>query len=510
MKVFRVVYSLLMVALLAGTAHGEAPWGILRHPVENGTFSAYAIDNLLGNRPIRYTVSEKITPQEENIFKTNIHKWPADTLRLIQQSGRTQEFQDIIPMLERNVTLQAVPVSTPPDVYVDVTQGACGPATNGCFDEKGENPYSSVLVVESHRAEFEGTSLHEIGHYFGLADQYKEALRNSHREYSSPVNTTDAAIMQGHYETNGRITCDDADGFINLIDLRYSQRNNGQFSKRAQKGWKSLCPNSPNIYQNAKTVNRPALSVREMDDTTLVVTEYKNGTFQRGGMLMFPDDPLSIFTFSPGKDKVQRERNSPFIRSIHKTKEIMAEFANGKYAPRQVAYKVSFSYGKPFMQNGKKAVIISVQEFLDGREFNSRKVTVWQDGEVTGVDRLQLEHDLYIAQANDSNILLSFRNGISGNFSCQIHEMHQKIWDSYANTGHLTANGKEQTLALPPDPNSRAGRYWQICQERKSAIAGFYKNFYEPLFNTVQPQDIKKQIKKTLRRSYSGRVAGVS
>lgn len=497
MKVFRVVYSLLIVTLLACALHAKAPWGVLRYPVESGTLSVYAIDNLLGDRPIRYTVSEKITPQEENIFKANVRKWPAETLRFIRQSGRTQEFQDIIPILERNVTLQAVSVSAPPDVYVDVTRGACGSSAGGCFDEKGENPYSSVLVEENHRAEFEGISLHEIGHYFGLGDQYKDALRNSHREYSSPVNTTNASLMQGHHETNGRIACDDADGFINLMDLRYSQRNNGQFSARAQKGWKSLCPNSQNIYQNAKTITRPALSVREMDDTTLVVTEYKNGTFQQEGMLTFPDDPLSIFTFSPGKDKVQRERISPFIRSIYKTKQIMTEFANGEYAPRQVSYKVSFSYGKPFVQNGKKAVTISVQEFLDGREFNSREVTVLQDGEVTGLDRLQLERDLYVARANESNILLSFRNGISGDFSCQIQEMHKKIWDSYANTGHLTAHGKKQTVSLPPDPNSRAGRYWQICQERKSAIVGFYKNFYEPLFG-VKQQEIQNQVKKSL------------
>lgn len=503
MRCFRFTIFLLASALLCATLHAKAPWGILRYPAQDGTLSVYAIDNLIDNRPIRYAVAEDVTPQEENIFITNVQKWPAETLRFIQKSGRAQEFQDIIPILEHNVKLQAVPLSAPPDIYVNITtnRNDCGSSADGCFDAKGDNPYSSILVVKNYRADFEGISLHEVGHYFGLGDQYTEALRNSHREYSSPVNTIDKAIMQGHHETGGQITCDDVDGFINLLDLRYSQRNNGQFSNRAKKGWKSLCPNSPNIYRNAKTVNRPVLSVRETDDTMLVVTEYKDGSFQKGGLLTFPDDPLSIFTFSPEQDKVQREKSSPFIRAIYKTMQMMTEFADGQYTPRQISYKIVFSYGKPFEQNGKKAVAISVREFLEDKEINSHEVIVLQDGEVTGVPRLQLESDLYIAQANDSKILLSFRNGMSGNFSCQIHEMHEKIWESYANTGHLTANGKKQTIPLPPTPNSRAERYWQICQERRKALDSFYKNFYEPLFNTNRQQDAQNQVKRALQRS---------
>ncbi len=504
MKCFRSISFVLAITLLAGIAHAKAPWGIWRHPIQNGTLSVLAIDNLLDKRPIRYTVSENITPKEENIFTANMQKWPAETLRFIQKSGRTQEFQDIIPILKRNVELQAVPLSTPPDIYVNIITNRedCGSSTAaGCFDIKGEeNSYSSILVLKDYRIDFEGITLHEIGHYFGLADQYTDALRNSHREYSSPVNTTDKAIMQGHLETNGQITCDDADGFINLLDLRYSQRNSGQFSKRAKKGWASLCPNSPNIYKNAKTFNRPALGIREDDEISLIITEYKEGSFQQEGRVTFPDDPLSIFTFTPGKDKVQREKNSPFIRAIYKTMQATMVSADGQYAPKQVSHKTTFSYGKPFTQNGKKAVTISVREFLEEKEVKSHKVVVLQDGEVTGVPRLQLESDLYIAKASNHKILLSFRNGISGDFSCQLHEMNEKIWESHGNTGHMTAHGKTQTISLPPPPNSRAERYWEICQERKKALDDFYKNFYAPLFNTNQRQDAQSQVKRALQR----------
>ena len=78
MKVFRVTYTLLVFACLACAAHAEVPWGMLHEAAEDTTFSIYAIDNLIDNRPIRYAVSERITPQEENIFKANDSKLPAE------------------------------------------------------------------------------------------------------------------------------------------------------------------------------------------------------------------------------------------------------------------------------------------------------------------------------------------------------------------------------------------------------------------------------------------------
>ena len=49
----------------------KAPWGILKETAEDTTFSIYAIDNLIDNRPIRYAVGSGITAQEEEIFKEN-------------------------------------------------------------------------------------------------------------------------------------------------------------------------------------------------------------------------------------------------------------------------------------------------------------------------------------------------------------------------------------------------------------------------------------------------------
>ena len=140
MRLFRSVFILLVFPLLAGTLYAKRPWGVLRYPIQDDTLSVYAIDNLLDERPIRYALAENITPKEENIFTANMQKWPAETLRFIQKSGRTQEFQDIIPILKRNVELQAVPLSTPPDIYVNIITNRedCGSSTAaGCFDVKG-------------------------------------------------------------------------------------------------------------------------------------------------------------------------------------------------------------------------------------------------------------------------------------------------------------------------------------------------------------------------------------
>ena len=108
MKFFRFIVGLPAVIFLACLAHAESPWGVMTETAEDTTFSTYAVDNLIDKRPIRYAVSTEVTPQEEQIFKENILKWPAQTLQFIQESGRTKEFKDILPILQHKLVLQKV------------------------------------------------------------------------------------------------------------------------------------------------------------------------------------------------------------------------------------------------------------------------------------------------------------------------------------------------------------------------------------------------------------------
>ena len=124
MKMFRFIFNLLILVCLVCSARAEAPWGIFNETVEDTTFSIYAIDNLIDNRPIRYAIGPGITAQEEEIFKDNIRKWPQETLRFIQNQDRTQEFQDVISLLEggRKLALQKVSLQDSPDIYRTITK----------------------------------------------------------------------------------------------------------------------------------------------------------------------------------------------------------------------------------------------------------------------------------------------------------------------------------------------------------------------------------------------------
>ena len=270
MKLFRFAFFFFILALAGVLAHAKAPWGILTETVDDTTFSIYAIDNLIDKRPIRYAVSARVTPQEEQIFKENILKWPAETLRIVRESGRP-EFNDITRILERKLVLERVSVSDTPDIYLEITENVdCGgESADGCFKKKGDLPYSVISLGPSVTPFFRDVSLHEIGHYFGLGDQYDRTRANSHPEYSSDVNKEEGAVMRDPYITNGKITCDDADGFINLLDLRLAQRPNGRFPDRAQKGWRGLCPSIQNNYEKSKTTNRQAVDSWEGIDFTL-------------------------------------------------------------------------------------------------------------------------------------------------------------------------------------------------------------------------------------------------
>ncbi|WP_428050572.1 hypothetical protein [Candidatus Avelusimicrobium caledoniensis] len=232
----KYVSSLLLILCFC-SAQAEAPWGVLDDAVDNHT---YGVDKLLAGQPIRYAVSEDITPQEEQIFKANFYQWPRQTLRLIKQQKREKEFEEILPYLTKNLHVQKADKKTPHDVYLYIE-----PDENKKPDALGfyEHRNRHIAVIAPYRDAFASTTLHEIGHFYGLGDQYDKEHHNSSQQYSN----------NGHRESimsaRSVFTCDDADGFANLIALRLSQQGR-------QIRLPSLCPHSQEVYQNAQPLTR--------------------------------------------------------------------------------------------------------------------------------------------------------------------------------------------------------------------------------------------------------------
>ena len=177
----------------------------------------------------------------QNAFDT----WPKETKRIIKESGRTQEFKDIGDYLN-SFQLVEIEDKNKADLIIEFATDEniakiCGEA-GGCYFQSTHelflpDPYLSKSQ-EIQDKQF-AVLIHELGHYLGFTDQYQN-LQNNDLEHSTNDRFLDASsVMAASYETN--LQCDDADGFINSIDVTLAIKNNGKFSKRAHEGWASLC-----------------------------------------------------------------------------------------------------------------------------------------------------------------------------------------------------------------------------------------------------------------------------
>lgn len=82
---------------------------------------------------------------------------------------------------------------------------------------------------------------HEMGHFFGLADQYED--KKNMNKVRSLLRTEPGEVVFGGLSSvmakSATLTCDDLEGFINAVDFIWGME--GKNSPRVQNGWKSLC-----------------------------------------------------------------------------------------------------------------------------------------------------------------------------------------------------------------------------------------------------------------------------
>ncbi len=499
-QIFRLCGYLAIVLLITQNVFAKAPWGILTETVGDTSFSVYAIDNLIDARPIRYAFSDE-DAEKEDIFKQNIQSWPQETLRFIEEEKRTEEFEDIIPYLRRNLDLQKVSDKNEADVYVDISD------TNwediNYFKEKGKTPYSLIYITtQAKNASFRSTSLHEIGHYFGLGDQYVTARGNSHLEYSSDVNTVYGSIM----DNADHITCDDADGFINLLDLRLAQRNGGNFSARSQTGWKSLCSNASNTYQDAKTITRnPVDKVLEERLTMqmLTIREYKQGKIFRNTQIGLYT-PLDVFLVLENDSHVVRDPQTHLISSITENVTQTVYTPQGEPLEQEVVLVRLFTYG-PRRQNEQGVPIIPLQVSgtINGVEVYRMDLTLAAKGTlVSGLNKTSFSDKIYLSQGADLNarqlqVRFSFPSGFS--------EFSQTSYMVFFSGGSLRGARKDvfvtftdsqsgetvnYNLPLLKQSSDEIYVYYALARLHESALNSFYKNFYVPLFSAKFPKKL--------------------
>lgn len=288
-----VTTATLLFGALPAFALDGVEWGIF----EDYTIrpNKYAFDKILNKEPINYYIfveddkkpvekneddyvdeyvkdlkniynaleenlkTEKIYGNFSKFIENAFDIWFDDTKDMIIKDGRKKEFNDIMPILNKNTRLRRVRDLEKADIvfaFVYDIKAYCPPSAGGCIAWKkhiDRQPYAFVRVPnpQKNKEKISESSVfhiltHEIGHYFGLTDQYyQETPRKGYTIYNNPRIGYKNSTMGASHKIG--LDCDDVDGFINLIDLSLSGGNINNFSARAQKGWSSFC-NGKNKY----------------------------------------------------------------------------------------------------------------------------------------------------------------------------------------------------------------------------------------------------------------------
>ena len=284
----------VICAFILSTPAFALRWGVFANYKQN--VDNYAMYKFINNKPILYHLStsqkystNKGNPAEDlrnqldaenkytQLMQTAFDTWRKDTKKFIQQSGKTQEFKDIMPYLDRPVRIAQIANAKEADLIIQFTSEEekieyCGSSiSEGCFS-KSEHKLVMVdpFVYPSFYIEREDPDrplailIHEFGHFFGLSDQYVNLKEEDPEASTTNRFLYESSVMAASFGT--KLYCDDVDAFINLIDLTLAIQNNGKFSARAQKGWASFCndtkvpgrdiPYQKTFYKEARIVNK--------------------------------------------------------------------------------------------------------------------------------------------------------------------------------------------------------------------------------------------------------------
>lgn len=322
MKIFFILFSLF----LGAPAAFSAPWGSLSDidtPREENDKTAfrpgdnYLLSSILKGNPVRlYLVlteqDEKNRASYERLLTQAYQEWFSKPAEIIRRAGRAEEFADVLPLLDRGVRVVFSDSSEEKDVTVYINSlknvmSVCGRGAVGCYRFEQKDLWISkdhfiFKAITLGKMSAKVTGVHEIGHSLGLSDQYQEARSdNSHAIYSSSE-PGDGVMNRGR-----SVSCDDADGIINLIDIVRGTTRGGDL------GWRSLCKKSKDVYSAGRPLSRGPYVIDENDGWELRV--YENGrAAQRYALQWHPQARLTPFQ-AFAERPVERDGSGRVVRA---------------------------------------------------------------------------------------------------------------------------------------------------------------------------------------------------
>lgn len=272
-KIYKTSLFVLLLAIGFSAAQA-APWGVVDPYIkedENYTtlvqdnHTHFALHHLLSNTPLKYAITFETYPGQTAqtdeqwaqrmipLIQAAFDAWPQQTLEQIDKAARQKDLKDIVHLLKpRRMPYTRVAADQADIVFnfINYKGAAFYYDRNDLTKQKNIRLPNPAYFGTTEEAKLPNFLLHEIGHYYGLGDRYQEGIGGNSPTYSTTGDTDGPAIMASSLADH--LTDDDADGFINLIDLTLFLQQ-GKFPKRAQRGWKGL---SGKMYARAKELNR--------------------------------------------------------------------------------------------------------------------------------------------------------------------------------------------------------------------------------------------------------------
>ena len=279
---------LICISLFCSTFTFGLTWGVLDDFVDTTVRGQvrypYLIEHVLENKPIRVyvynaagvdfafdsqtreakmvegealAVDEDLAQTSYKVLMEGYNRWFQNAAQAIRRAQREQEFADILPVLERGVHVELVPSPTQADLRLvwlpnkRAVRFLCG--SSACYRRTSSRQTLPDVVVPHKKwwrpHATQRVVTHELGHSLGLADQYLPYQDNPGRNNADPrYSTVESGDSIMNHNTG--LTCDDADGIINLMDIARRKVRGGAV------GWRSFCKKPGYQYVQGTPVDK--------------------------------------------------------------------------------------------------------------------------------------------------------------------------------------------------------------------------------------------------------------
>ena len=311
--------SLLLFISLVAVTGWTAPWAgrgpVYEADAQNSKYvpveDLSVLPALLQEKPFKISLwieNEKKGEFERfsNMVRQVYQGWFDNAVYFIEKSGREQEFQDVLPYLRKDLPIEVVRYEEKETADLKVLIHSTLKNMHQFFyEEDGEDRGEILGAYSDEKKRFNITkqaSLAKPKYVFqylvGLSLGF-EGQGFCDRSCGDPVYSSDS--VYNVMNASPKLTCDDADGIVNMIDRELNLRRGGE------SGWKSLCSDSEQYYSAGMSTKTNRYRSSHVADDSLVIEEFENGKKIDTLAFKFTKDTVDPFSFVEEEEVLKRD-----------------------------------------------------------------------------------------------------------------------------------------------------------------------------------------------------------